>query len=447
MSRAPLALTTLAAVLASCSTEPMSTAPDTTTFEKFKATVYIEPGTGMYIVDGDTPLESEEQLRAFYDELVGSRASMAPLVSPLIVNRVNNSDDRWSSANDLTYCVSADFGTNYAAVVEAMGMAANAWSGTWDVGFVNFRHRADQDGNCNASNTNVVFDVRMTSGQSYLARAFFPSYRRANRNILIDASSFGNIAPYTLTGILRHELGHTLGLRHEHTRPEAGTCFEDSSWRALTPYDSASVMHYPQCNGTNKGDLVLTHVDRDGELALYGTKPDYVIDAVYYLGLYGDLQSAFGPNNFSAATNHWNTYGQREGRRSAPWFDVQYYLAKYGDLQAAFGANNWPAAAHHWVTYGLNEGRVASVGFDVAYYLGHYPDLQAAFGPTNYRAALEHFVRYGAWEGRRSAPGFDVAYYLASYPDLQAAFGPRNYRAAWYHWVTYGYNEGRRGAP
>jgi serralysin len=37
----------------------------------------------------------------------------------------------------------------------------------------------------------------------------------------------------------------------------------------LTTYDSASVMHYPQCNGTQTGDLVLTNLDRSGAAALY----------------------------------------------------------------------------------------------------------------------------------------------------------------------------------
>ncbi len=68
---------------------------------------------------------------------------------------------------------------------------------------------------------------------------------------------------------MRHELGHTIGLRHEHTRPESGTCFEDNNWRALTSYDAASVMHYPQCNGSNNGDLNLTAADKAGVAALY----------------------------------------------------------------------------------------------------------------------------------------------------------------------------------
>ena len=122
-----------------------------------------------------------------------------------------------------------------------------------------------------AGNTNVVFDVRpVNSGGQYLARAFFPNDPRSSRNVLIDNTAFGSIAPYTLAGILRHELGHTLGFRHEHTRPEAGTCFEDNNWRPLTAYDRASIMHYPQCNGSST-NLSMTETDRVGVRSLYGS--------------------------------------------------------------------------------------------------------------------------------------------------------------------------------
>jgi len=188
--------------------------------------------------------------------------------TPLIVNTVNGRDDKWSSssAGNLTFCISSSsFGSHYSAVVTAMSSASAAWEGTARVNFV---HSTANDSNCSRS-TGVTFNVRQVTTTQYLARSFFPSTSRSGREVLISSSSFGTITPYTLAGILRHELGHTIGFRHEHTRPEAGTCFEDNNWRALTSYDSASVMHYPQCNGTNKGDLVLTTKDKTGARSLY----------------------------------------------------------------------------------------------------------------------------------------------------------------------------------
>jgi hypothetical protein len=129
-------------------------------------------------------------------------------------------------------------------------------------------HVSSLDGNC-TSRSNVVFNIRQVTTNQYLARAFFPSTSRKGREILVAKSSFGNIKPWSVAGVMRHELGHTIGFRHEHTRPESGVCFENSQWRALTAYDSASVMHYPQCNGSNNGDLNLTNLDKAGAAALY----------------------------------------------------------------------------------------------------------------------------------------------------------------------------------
>ena len=243
-------------------------------WEAFRAAAYQEPDSGVFITNGDELAETEADLFAAYLrylsglEAVGEPTA-ADALNPLIVNRVGGADDKWSAAAaaNITFCVSqSSFGSRYATVVAAMDAAAAAWEGTANVNFV---HLTAQDGNCTARNNNVVFDVRQVSTTQYLARSFFPSTTRRSRNVLIATSSFGNISPWTLTGVLRHELGHTLGFRHEHTRPESGTCFEDNNWRALTTYDSSSVMHYPQCNGTQTGDLVLTAKDQAGARALY----------------------------------------------------------------------------------------------------------------------------------------------------------------------------------
>jgi hypothetical protein len=229
----------------------------------------------VFIVNGDEMIENEEGLRSFYDQMMAEKAhadleedGIGTTQDRLIVNLVSGKDDRWASAQagNLTYCVSqSSFGSSYSAVVNAMSAATSAWEGA---GRVNFVHDSAQDGNCTKS-SNVVFNVRQVCTGRYLARSFFPSSSRASREVLIDCTSFGNISPWSLNGVLRHELGHSIGFRHEHTRPESGTCFEDTSWRALTSYDSKSVMHYPQCNGTNGGDLSLTNSDKAGAGSLY----------------------------------------------------------------------------------------------------------------------------------------------------------------------------------
>jgi serine protease len=233
-------------------------------FEEFEAATYHEPWEyGVYIVNGDTPIVDHKALREFYDELYGG--------GELIVHQVGGVDAKWSDAQkvNLTYCISDAFAGNTNAMIAAMTAATdNGWETAANINFV---HLADQDSNCTAENQNVVFDVRPVSGQPYLARAFFPNQTRETRNVLVDSAAFNTSWP--LSNILIHELGHALGFRHEHTRPESGQCFEDSNWRPLTPYDSASTMHYPQCNGSSD-DLALTQTDKDGAAALYGAPGD-----------------------------------------------------------------------------------------------------------------------------------------------------------------------------
>jgi serralysin len=241
------------------------------TWDEFRDQAYQEPDTGVYIINGDEPAETLVQLADAYDRYLDSFALAGPVGAVeqgSIVNLVSGRWDVWprAQAENLTYCVDkASFGSRYNTVVSAMNSATGAWE---SAGRLDFVHSSNLDASCDRR-TNVVFNVRQICTGRYLARAFFPSSSRSGREILVDCTSFGNIKPWSLTGILRHELGHTIGLRHEHTRPEAGVCYENSSWAALTSYDSASVMHYPQCNGTNNGDLTLTTKDKTGAGILY----------------------------------------------------------------------------------------------------------------------------------------------------------------------------------
>jgi len=258
------------------------------TFEEFEATVYKEPGEdGKYIIDGDIAIPDRKLLQEYFkdiqnglngtaggklivNQIGGERPPGMP--TAIAVNLVNGRPDIWNSAGkkQLKYCVSTTFGARHASVVADMAAATQPWE---EAANVDFLYVPAENGNCKASNQNVVFDVRPVDvGGEYLARAFFPNDQRAARNVLIDESSF-QLAPdeeLTLVGILRHELGHALGWRHEHTRPESGTCFEDSQFQPLTSYDRFSVMHYPHCNGGGDWSLQLTGSDKAGAACIYG---------------------------------------------------------------------------------------------------------------------------------------------------------------------------------
>jgi MYXO-CTERM domain-containing protein len=251
--------------LVGCVDQPrLGSNADGVTWDEFRAAVYQEPGTGMFIVDWDRPIRGERALFEFYSSLQQGALT--------IYN--NGADIKWNATQkkNLTYCISNSFGANKAAVVAAMTAATdNGWDKMADV---DFKYVAAQDGNCTAANTNVLFDVNpVNSGGQYLARAFFPDSARADRNVLVDLTAFDpqQTGGIPLANIMGHELGHTLGFRHEHVRPEANAaqCAEDNQFRGVTTYDSASVMHYPQCNGTST-TLAFTQRDREGVALVYG---------------------------------------------------------------------------------------------------------------------------------------------------------------------------------
>lgn len=230
-------------------------------FEQFEARAVREPGTGAYVVDMDTVIHSKAALRQFFSQFESGA---------LAIYTKAGADVKWPSAQvrNLTYCVSNAFGANKTQVVNAMRAASDTgWEKFADVNFI---YVPEQDATCTAQNTAVVFDVNPITNVPYLARSFFPDSPRAERNVLINSTAYNRP---DFTGILGHELGHTLGFRHEHIRPEAANvnenCIESQDFRGLTPYDSASIMHYPQCNGT-AAQLAFTIRDQQGVALVYG---------------------------------------------------------------------------------------------------------------------------------------------------------------------------------
>ncbi len=260
--------------LAGCGTEEEPV--DIPSWERFLAESTREfEGRTIHVIEDDIAV-TLDQLRAEYDrrvaEALGETAGGDEVGSarqPSLVNQVGGVDDLWPALDrrDLTYCVSDEFGALKTRSVNEMAQATGEWERHANV---NFRYVPGEDGACNNTNPNITFSVRPWASGG--ACAFFPSGDGCvARTLVINHSSY-TTGIKTSQGVFRHELGHILGLRHEHIRVPGTFCStEDSLWRPVTSYDSNSVMHYHSCTGsTNTGDYRITALDAAGVEALYG---------------------------------------------------------------------------------------------------------------------------------------------------------------------------------
>ena len=184
---------------------------------------------------------------------------------------------RWPPGLKLTYCVlkstflSPD---QYDKVKTAMAAAATAWEQACGV---EFEHLAELDESPTISPEGVLFTVRfLDAGGTFIASAFFPNDPPGRRRVLIDPSFFGEKLTFDTTGVLRHELGHVLGFRHEHIRTGAPPDCPDEETKDtidLTKYDPRSVMHY-FCGDLGSKTLEITELDKEGAQKVYGMPLD-----------------------------------------------------------------------------------------------------------------------------------------------------------------------------
>jgi hypothetical protein len=324
-------------------------------WEEFKraATVHVG-GREIYVVEWDLAVSLDE-LRVRYDAYVhnlrNADTDIGSVSQPSIVNRVNGADDVWHGQQmNLTYCVSNAFGGNKARAVSEMDLATAAWEAA---ARVNFTYVPAQDGNCNNTNTNVVFSVAPWGAGG--ACAFFPNQGPEcelngmcciHRTLVMNFAAFDPPSPFTpnLTslGVFRHELGHILGLRHEHTRPESGICFEDNDFRPLSSYDQDSVMHYPECNGVLATSWAITSLDAQGVRRLYGETGEKIW---WHNGLNGQTQvwhmsgsnrtGAFGLHSSldTPDSSGWRPVGMNDFNKDGRT-DILWHNGTTGEIQA-----------------------------------------------------------------------------------------------------------------
>lgn len=113
----------------------------------------------------------------------------------------------------------------------------------------------------------ITFVVRFDpTATGYFASAFFPNAPTAKRYLTISPLWYG--MKYASEGVLRHELGHTLGYRHEYVGHVNACVVEAGRARRLTEYDAKSVMQF-FCGGPGTPGMNLTDRDAAGHKLLY----------------------------------------------------------------------------------------------------------------------------------------------------------------------------------
>jgi hypothetical protein len=242
-------------------------------------------GETFWVAEGDLLLDAD-QLDIYVDQLNRAElaramanagglgeAALAPARRELIAMTRNGKVVRWQDGLVLTYCVLRNTFLSqkeYLLARRSVQKAAQAWM---DVCGIEFRHVTANDASPTTRVDDVTFTVRRIDAFGrFIASAFFPTDQPDRRRVLLDPSFFAKGLGFDRVGVLRHELGHVLGFRHEHISDIApAECPDEdrTDTRPLTGYDPQSVMHY-FCGGVGSTTLELTEKDVAGAVDLYG---------------------------------------------------------------------------------------------------------------------------------------------------------------------------------
>lgn len=183
---------------------------------------------------------------------------------------------------EITYAIDqASFDGHYPTVREKMHEAAQGWAELCGDCLFKFVHREELDAKVGLKpGSDAAFIVRNETASAeqakLLALSFFPNDVAERRYLRVFKSAFAS--SYPLAALLRHELGHILGLRHEHLRQQAGciinslkpSAIENPYWVPFTRYDSMSIMHYA-CGLSPFDRVAFSSGDKETIRALYET--------------------------------------------------------------------------------------------------------------------------------------------------------------------------------
>lgn len=242
---------------------------------KYLQEVGLQDEDGYYLIEGDillTEAEVDVWFRSKNIPVIQNTDKEESQVTLELLLRLTSQGERdyWKTSQErhLTYAIDKNSFTNeeYLEVISRMNAAGNDWNQLCDDCNIKFEHLVNYDNS--PSHDNVKFIVKRVSNVSYIASAFFPEYPQSRRYVNIASSFFSSDLSFDQTGVLRHELGHVLGYRHEHIQGIRGCGSEGGKWVPLTEYDEHSVMHY-YCGSGGSLELALTASDKEGHRKVY----------------------------------------------------------------------------------------------------------------------------------------------------------------------------------
>lgn len=237
-----------------------------------------------YIVEGDLILSTEDLYDYCYNRLYSHLYDSITYVKKksiqeFTVSTLDGVREVWPPGKKLTYAVlkkSFPDPALYDSTVKYMNDATSAWMNVCNIQFEHLQQYDSLQVDTDPVEPVLFYVQYYRSSRSYIAKAFFPSDAGFLRKVYLQPSFYGLGLSVNRTGILRHELGHVLGARHEHIWSQDGCTGEGvidgfRGAEALTQYDPYSVMHYI-CGNAGTRTLELTNFDIAGSQQLYGKK-------------------------------------------------------------------------------------------------------------------------------------------------------------------------------